>query len=129
MYNYTTPVEAIISLEKAYVNQDLDAVLDSKDFVAEARIIIAQRSDDDYNDEETVLEVAQLLKLALIKSIKDNGFPDFTGVNRDYSDTYHVSGNLYTIIEEIFYDDGTFYVNKIFLTVNNNVWKVAMIEE
>ncbi|KOS05115.1 hypothetical protein AM493_02975 [Flavobacterium akiainvivens] len=129
MYNYTTPVEAIISLEKAYVNKDLDGVLNAKDFVAEARLIIAQRSDDDYNDEDTVLEVAQLLKLALIKSIEDNGFPDFTGVNRDYSDVYHVTGNLYTVIEEIFYNDGTFFVNKIFLTVTDGVWKVAMIEE
>ncbi|MES2485257.1 MAG: hypothetical protein V4581_04820 [Bacteroidota bacterium] len=108
MYSYKTPVEAIVSLENAYNNKDLEAVIASKDFIAEAKLILARNDTFDANDERQVFETAELLKASLTENILNNGFPDFTGAGRDYSEIYHVSANLYTVIEEIFYKDGTF---------------------
>jgi hypothetical protein len=50
-------------------------------------------------------------------------------VRREFSDLYEIEGNIYAIMEELIYPDGTFFVNKIFLSVNESVWKVAMVEE
>ena len=42
MYNYDTAENAILSLEKAYSNKDLENVLNSKDFKTEAKLILEQ---------------------------------------------------------------------------------------
>jgi hypothetical protein len=129
-YNYSSPQEAIISLEEAYTNNDLHAVIALKDFRAEARLILEQRNVEyDLNDAELISETAVLLELSLVTQLEKNGFPDFTGVRREFSDLYEIEGNIYAIMEELIYPDGTFFVNKIFLSVNESVWKVAMVEE
>lgn len=128
-YNYNTPQNAILSLELAYSNKDMDAIINSKDFVAEAKIILGQASYDyDLSDAELISETVELLKLSLINSLKENGFPDFTGARVEFSEVSH-DGDLYSIYETIIYPDGTVYKNRIFLTFNGTDWKVATVEE
>lgn len=131
IYNYNSPQEAIISLEDAYTGKDLHGVLAAKNFKAEAKLILEKNNGDDYdpNDKEALLETATLLELSLVTQLEKNGFPDFTGVRREFSNLYHIEGDLHAIMEELIYPDDTFFVNKIFLTVNNGIWKVAMVEE
>lgn len=130
IYNYNTPQDAVISLETAYTYKDDEAILQSKDFRAEALLILKQANYNyDLNDSELVNETAELLKLSLIKNLQENGYPNFDSVKRNFSDIAEVEKNLYTIIEEIIFPDSVKYINKIYLTCKNNLWKVASIEE
>lgn len=126
-YNYDTPEQAIISLENAYSEMDIVNVIASKDFKAEAKIIL-QRNDIVLN-EDTITETAKLLELSLIENIQNNGFPDFTNVNRQFSEIKEINDNLYFLEETLIYQNGETYNNIVFLTVKDKGWKVAMTEE
>ncbi|GIQ57147.1 hypothetical protein ACHRVW_22770 [Flavobacterium collinsii] len=126
-YNYNTPEEAIISLENAYTNMDLINVIASKDFETEAKIILF-RSNVELN-KETIKETAKLLELSLIEHIENNGFPDFSNVDRKFSNLKEIDDNLFFIEETLTYDNGKAYTNTVFVTVEDKKWKVVMTEE
>ena len=130
IYSYNSPIEAIVSLETAYTEKSLEAVLASKDFKAEAFLIL-QQSDYNYDvlDQKLIEETIKLLELSLIKSLNENGFPSFHNVRREFSDLEQINDNLYSIEERLFYPNNELYSNKIFLSCKDSVWKVAMIEE
>ncbi|HEX8577832.1 MAG TPA: hypothetical protein VF677_16225 [Flavobacterium sp.] len=125
-YNYDTPEEAIISLEKAYTDMDIVNIIASKDFVTEAKLIL-QRTNVELNN-ETIKETAKLLELSLIEDIQNNGFPNFNNVKRKFSSLSEIDINLFFLEETLTYDNGEVYTNKIFLTVEDKKWKVAMTE-
>lgn len=125
-YNYNTPEEAILSLEKAYSNKDLENIIASKDFETEAKIIL-HRSDITLTN-ETINETAELLKLSLIEHLQSNGYPSFGDVKREFSDLSEIDHNLYFLDETLHYDNGESYKNKVFLTVVDDKWKIVMTE-
>lgn len=125
-YNYNTPEEAIISLEKAYTDMDIVNIIASKDFVAEAKLIL-QRSNMS-STKEIIKETAELLKLSLIEDLKNNGYPSFKDVKREFSTIKEINENLFFLEESLLYDNGESYKNKVFLTNENNKWRVAMTE-
>lgn len=126
-YNYDTPEQAIISLENAFSKKDIVNVVASKNFEAEAKIVL-QRTNVEL-DEETIDLTAKLLELSLVEYILNNGFPDFSMVKRQFSELSEIDNDLYFIEETLIYEDGKTYSNIIFLTVEDNKWKVAMNEE
>ena len=129
-YSYKTPEEAIISLENAYSNNDLEAVIASKDFETEAILILEQVSNTfKITDKELIKETAELLELSLIKSLQENGFPNFENAEREFSDLQKFRDNIYVLNEKIIYPDNTSYVNKIYVINRENEWKVVTIEE
>lgn len=130
IYNYDTPENAIISLENACSNEDLENVILSKDFVTEAKIILRQASVDfDFNDEIIINESAELLELSLIQYMQEKGFPNFTGVVREFSELTEVEPDLFSIVEVLNYPDDEKFTNTIYLSKLNNQWKVVMTGE
>jgi len=126
-YNYDTPEQAIISLENAFSKKDIVNVVASKNFEAEAKIVL-QRTNVEL-DEETIDLTAKLLELSLVEYILSNGFPDFSMVERQFSELSEIDNNLYFIEETLIYENGETYSNIVFLTFENEKWKVAMNEE
>ncbi len=130
MYKYNTPQNAILSLELAYTHKDLEAIFNSKNFIAEAKIILENASYKyDLNDDELIFETAELLKISLIKSLQENGFPNFSNAKVEFSDVSFYKEDLHSIEERITYPDGTVFHNKIFLSFNGFEWKVATVKE
>ncbi|QQT46080.1 Uncharacterised protein [Sphingobacterium multivorum] len=129
-YTYKTPEEAIISLELAYTNQDLEAIMSSKDFVAES-LILLERATYDYDTSDTsiVEETAELLKLSLIQHLQENGFPNFENAKREFTEIHHLKDNIYYLEEILLYPDNTSFKNKVYLSNNDGLWKIVMIEE
>lgn len=129
-YTYNTPEEAIRSLEKAYDNKDLEAIINSKDFKEEAKLILEQtKYKNDLDNLELIYETAELLKLSLIKSIKENGFPDFSNLKSEIFNLEKFRSNIYVVNERITYPDGNIYETRIFLSFKENIWKIALVEE
>lgn len=129
-YSYKTPEEAIISLENAYSNNDISAIIASKDFETEALLFLEQASYDyDLTDEVLIKETAKLLEVNLIQSLVENGFPNFNNLERVFFNLQKFRGNIYVIEERIIYSDGTFHNNRIFIINKNDEWKVVTADE
>jgi len=130
MYNYDTPENAIKSLETAYTNHDLDAIINSKDFLNEAKFILQSVSPKyDLEDKELVSETAKSLELRMILSMQNNGFPDFSILKSDIYGLQRFNNDIYVVNERLTYPDGSIYETRIFLSFINDIWKIALIEE
>jgi len=129
-YYYNTPDLAIRSLERAYTENDLEGIMNSYDFIEQAKLILQQtKYQYDLNDNELIQETAKLLQLGLIKSLKENGFPDFSDLKCEMFDLQNVSSNLFVVTERIIYTDNTYYDNTIYLSFKDNEWKIAWVKE
>ncbi len=126
-YDYTTPKDAVLSLEKAYSKCDLNGIMAAKDFSYEAELVLLQAGKK--INQELINETAELLKLSLIKHIQDNGFPSFENSTKEFTEVEKIRKDLFQLEESILYENGEKYVNKIYLSLKEGFWKVVMTVE
>ena len=61
--DFTTPEGAILCLEDAYRQRDIEAAVAAKDFKTEARLLLQKTGFKDFIDDEMVAKTAQALEL------------------------------------------------------------------
>jgi len=99
-----TPEGAILSLEKAYIDQNIDAALACKDFHEEAKSLLSAMKME--IDEDIINETAEVLKLSFINSIEENGFPDFSTIQNAFPERKKIDDTHWVITEVCWYPDG-----------------------
>jgi uncharacterized protein YegJ (DUF2314 family) len=127
VHDFSTPEGAILCLEDAYDDQDIDRAVSCKNFVEEARMLL-MKMNDLLNNEEILHATADVLRRAFIKGLTSEGFPVFTGINRAYPLREKITENLYLITEICIFPDGGRSKQKIYTFRNEDGWKVLGIE-
>lgn len=127
IHDFSTPEGAILCLEDAYDEQDIDKAVSCKNFVEEARMLL-QRMNDSLRNDDILEATAEVLRLSFIKSLKDEGFPLFRGIDRVYPQRQKITHNLYLITEICTFPDGGRSIQKIYTFKDQEGWKVLGIE-
>ena len=83
-HDFSTPEGALLKLEDAYRERDIEAAVACKDFRREAEMMLARMGSTLATNVEIVGETAKVLELAFRKEIQDSGFPDFEGVESTF---------------------------------------------
>ena len=117
-----TPEGAILSLEKAYDNQDMDAALACKDFNEEAKMMLSSMHMD--FDEEIISSTAEVLELSFINNIAENGFPKFAGLQNAFPLRDKINEDHYIITEVCWFPDGGTSIQKLNTYKSALGWKV-----
>ncbi|RZK21726.1 MAG: DUF2314 domain-containing protein [Pedobacter sp.] len=116
-----TPEGAILSLEKAYSQKNLDAAIACKDFKEEAKLMLSSTSMP--QDEEIIQQMAEVLELSFVNNLQEHGFPDFTGLqsafHREPIDNHH-----YIITEICWFPDGGKSIQRLNTFKSDSGWKV-----
>ncbi|WP_029285062.1 YegJ family protein [Pedobacter sp. R20-19] len=120
--DFKTPEGAILSLEKAYDNQDLEAALACKDFNEEAKIMLSTLSME--IDEEMVSNTAEVLELSFINNIKEHGFPNFSNLQNAFPVREKIDDTHYIITEVCWFPDGGISIQKLNTYKSAAGWKV-----
>lgn len=120
--DFETPEGAILSLEKAYDKQDLEAALDCKDFKEEAKTMLSKLSID--IDEEMVTNTAEVLELSFINNIKEHGFPNFSDLQNAFPVREKIDDTHYIITEVCWFPDGGISIQKLNTYKSASGWKV-----
>jgi uncharacterized protein YegJ (DUF2314 family) len=102
--NFDTPEGAILAIEKAYINRDIDAAIDCKDFFEEAKSLLSVMNME--IDQDTINETAEVLKLSFINSIEEHGFPDFSTIQNAFPERKKIDDTHWVITEVCWYPDG-----------------------
>ena len=127
VHDFTTPEGAILCLEDAYDDQDIERAVSCKNFTEEARMLLEKMNENLRNDD--ILEAtAEVLKHSFVKSLKDDGFPLFTGIERVYPLREKITQDLYLITEICIFPDGGRSTQKIYTFRDEEGWKVLGIE-
>lgn len=119
--NFDTPEGAILSLEKAYNEKNLDAAIACKDFYEEAKMMISGFNTE--LDEETIRSTAEVLELSFIKNIEEYGFPNFEELQNAF-EREKIDDNHYIITEICWFLDGGKSIQKLNTFKSATGWKV-----
>lgn len=129
-HDFTTPEGAILCLEDAYAEKDIDKAIACKDFVTEARRMLKKLKNSLVeNDEEMVAQTAEVLKLSFIKYFSENHFPRFGTEIHAFTNREKLNETLYVITEICLQDDNTKTLDKLLVSKTQNGWRVVGIYE
>jgi len=104
--NLETPEGAILSIEKAYINKDIDAAVGCKDFYEEAKSLLSGMNMAVEIDQDIINETAEVLKLSFINNIEEHGFPDFSNIQNAFPERKKIDNTHWVITEVCWFPDG-----------------------
>lgn len=120
--DFTTPEGAILSLENAYDEGDLEKAMACKDFDAEATLML-QKLKKDFVTPDIIAQTAELLRLSFIKHLEGQ-MPSFKNVKRAFPLRQKISDNECVITEVCYYPDGSKSTQKLSTFLSENGWRV-----
>lgn len=129
-HDFTTPEGAILCLEDAYNDQDLEMAVACKDFTQEARDMLSSMQTPGLaDDNELVDQTAETLRLSFIKYYEENPLPSFIDILRAFPHRQKITDDLYIITEVCFYPDNTKSQQKLKVSNTADGWRVAGLVE
>ncbi len=118
-----TPEGAIIAIEEAYDQDDIEKAMACKDFKIEARFML-NKIGNGIQDEAVENKTAEVLKLSFIKHMQENGMPKFNGIKRAFPKREKISDQEMIITEVCYYPDGGKSKEKLRTYLTEDGWKV-----
>lgn len=119
----STPEGAIVKIEEAYREKDLDKIKSCKDFRAEAVVMLDKLGKMGMGG-ELIDQTAELLELSFVKSIQEHGMPVMNHVKQSFPVREKVSDNHMIITEVCYYPDGGTSIQRLNTFKSENGWKV-----
>lgn len=120
--DFTTPEGAILSIENAYDEGNMDKILACKDFNIEAKLMLSKMKDMPIDD-ELLKQTAEVLKLSFLK-FSQEGLPSFKGVKRAFPIREKISVEHFIITEVCYYADKTKSKQRLNTYLTRNGWRV-----
>jgi len=119
----STPEGAIVKLEEAFNNEDIEAAIACKDFALEAKLMLESMRSEDIND-ALIEKTSEVLKLSFLKSLKEHCIPNFKGLKQAFPSREKIGENHMVITEVCYYPDGSKSLQKLNTYKTSNGWKV-----
>jgi len=116
----STPEGAILSLEAAY--QAKDRAIACKDFRREGMMMLEKLGPA--VDEEMIAQMAEVLQMAFVNSLEENGFPELDGLNPAFPRRQQLSDDLFQIQEVCKWPDGKYSLEEHYVAKTPDGWKV-----
>ncbi len=125
-HDFSSPEGAILCLEDAYRSKDLAAAVACKDFKIEARLMLDkfEKLPKEQIDDALVAQTAEVLELAYRKELKEEGFPDMTGVISTFPKKETFKEDVVIVTEVCHYPDSGTSQQKILVAKTANGWRV-----
>ncbi|RYG02638.1 MAG: DUF2314 domain-containing protein, partial [Chitinophagaceae bacterium] len=120
----TTPEGAILCLENAYDEQNIDKAVACKDFYTEAKLMLAKMPNLE-GDEDMIKQTAEVLELSFIKHANESEWPNFAELKRAFPVREKISDDYWVITEICWYPDGGKSIQKLGTSKTANGWKVV----
>jgi hypothetical protein len=127
--DFTTPENAIRSLEAAYIDEDLEAAVAAKDFTEEARLMLLSINAEFSKDPDLIGKTANVLELSFRKEMKESGFPDFGGLKCSLGEPEEVTATLVKVVERCVSPDGNATVEDIHVFNGAEGWRVVVVQD
>lgn len=119
----STPEGAIVKIEHAFNENNIEKAVQCKDFNKEAELMLSKLGDATI-DSELLQKTAEVLKLSFIKSLQDNGIPKFNNVKQAFPKREKISENHVIVTEVLYHHDGNSSTQRLNTYKTNEGWKV-----
>jgi hypothetical protein len=127
--DFSTPENAVHSLEAAYLSKDMKAALAARDFTQEAKLLLQKANPEKAPDASAVKKAAEELEKTFQHESEDNGFPDFKRLKCSLSKPQNVDDIHVKLTETCIYPDGGKSVDELHVFKNDAGWHVVALPE
>ncbi len=124
-HDMSTPEGAILCLEDAYSEGNVEAALGCKDFRTEARMILGQVPNIGELDDDLIDSTAETLRLAFEAHIRSGDLPDFSAVKRAFPEREFVDKDTVVVSEVCMHPDGRMSLDRLIVTRFGEEWRVG----
>ena len=125
--NLHSPEGAILLLESAYSENNIEKALSCKDFTIEAELML-KNINNELADIHLIEKTAEMLRQSFIKSLEDGGMPDFSHIKRAFPVREKIAEYHFLITEVCIYPDGSKSKQKLNTYYTDAGWKVLSPE-
>lgn len=120
--NLDTPEGALLAIEQAFTEKNLDRVLACKDFHAEAYLMLSKLKFE--VDQDIIDTTAEALEASFMQYLDENGMPDFSNKISVFTHREKVTEQYWIITEICIYNNGYRSVERSYTYKSDNGWKV-----
>ncbi len=124
----STPEGAIVKIEHAFDEDNIEKAIQCKDFNKEAELMLSKMETKELGS-ELIEKTAEVLKLSFIKSLQENGIPKFNNIKQAFPKREKISDNHIIVTEVCYYPDGNSSIQRLNTYKSSNGWKVMNLVE
>jgi hypothetical protein len=121
----STPDKALKSLEKAYIQKDIETAVAAKDFRYEAVAMLSANKNLQNVGDELFNKAAEVLELSFRKQMETKGFPDFTKVRCSVVSQKLLKPDLVEMVEECVFSDGGKSIDTLYAAKSEVGWRIV----
>lgn len=125
-HDFSTPEGAILCLEDAYDEQDIERAVECKNFEEEARLLLL-RMNDRHSGRNALHTTAEILCKSFRLYLKEQGFPSYKNVCRAFPERTKISDRIYLITEVCIFPGGEKLRQQIYTFKGEDGWRVLNI--
>ena len=122
---FATPEDAVLALERAYIEKNADAAVAAMDFVEEGRQMLQKINPALANDAEIIKQTAETLETSFRNELRAKGFPDFGKLKCSFLGKAQISPELVKLTEQCVSRDGGKSVQDLLVTKRDLGWRVT----
>lgn len=123
-HDFTTPEGAILCLEDAYTNNDIDAAANCKNFLRESGHLLARIPEMAITG-DIISSTAETLEVAYRAHFEENPMPNFDGILRAFPEKDFEDDDTVMVTEICYLPDGEMTMDKIWVYRVEGAWKVG----
>jgi hypothetical protein len=122
-----TPEGAVLVLNAAHQEKDLEAVVAARDFKAEARLMLSKLQPILVKNDELILKTAETLETTFRTKLKVTGFEDQSEVETSFVGREEVTPDLMRVEEKRVKKDGSSVTRWVVVARGASGWRVAKL--
>lgn len=119
----STPEGAIVKIEHAFNEDNIEKAIACKDFKKEAELMLSKMGAAGLGH-EIVETTAETLQLSFIQSLQENGIPKFTNIKQAFPKREKINDNHIIVTEVCYYPDGSSSMQRLNTYKSSDGWKV-----
>jgi hypothetical protein len=123
--DFTTPAGALLVLENAYRNEDVEAAVGAKCFEVEAKLMLRETMPGFATDDEHTRRLAEVLEMAFRDELANDGFPDFRGLTCWADSIEPYTDGVVLVAERCRFPDGGYSVQRMLVAETSKGWRVV----
>lgn len=125
--DFDTPEGAILSLEEAFTEKNLQKAVACKDFYQEAKLMLDKLEFE--TDEEMIRNMADVLEASFIQHMEETGMPDFSNLTSAFTEREKITDEHWIITEICTYPDGGYSEQRLNTYKTIDGWRVLGLFE
>lgn len=125
--DFSTPENAALSIQAAYIAKDLEAAVATQDFMEGSRLMLETFSPILAKDPDMVKQTAQSMETEFRKRIADKGFPDRASMKCSIARKQEVSPTLVKLTEACTFAAGGGSVKDIQVFHGSSGWRLVNV--